>query len=389
MEFQLFDKSTRAGSNRTVTAQGYLAINDCILARSGVFEYYAGEFQPRAFADKRPDEIVRVYRSPATIAKAVAGFSGAPVTDEHPPVLLDALNTRKYQEGHINGDVVAEPDPDHPGETRMRAALVITGDTLIKAVNSKAKEELSNGYVSAMDMTPGVSPQGEQFDCEQLDIRPNHVAVVEAGRNGPTCRLSDALDINNPEKTQMSTVTINGVTYEASEQVVQAVNQLQAELAACKGEANTAAETISGMEAAAAETAAAVTDLEAKLAEEQAKTTPEAMDEAVEERQEVLDAARRLVPNFDGKGKTNDAIRREVLKAKGVEVATLDSKSHDYIVARFEALAAKDSKASELDKGLGEMVVSDSRSARHGQTVPNSMEARDAAIKRHSERWKK
>lgn len=385
MEFQILDKSSKAGSKRRYSEQGYLVIDDCVLARSGVFEYNAIDFQPRMYNDLPPDAVIRVYRSPETIAEAAPKFSGSPVTSDHPPVMLDALNTRKYQGGHINGDVFTEPDPDHPGEVRMVAGIVVTDATLIASVDTKRQEELSNGYYSRYDFTPGVSPNGEPFDCQQLAFRPNHVAIVEAGRNGYTCRVSDASDLPAVEAKPMSTVTINGVTYEASDQVCQAVATLQAQLAELQGKIPTE-EDAAAAEAAAAAQQEEMAALKVELEDAQSMTTPEALDEAVEERQEVVDAARRLVPNFDHKGKSNDTIRREVVKAAGGEIANFDKASTDYVKARFDALAATGGKDSSLSDTLRGAVTKDS--ARKGET-PNVDSARTAAIARRGGAWKK
>ncbi len=75
----------------------------------------------------------------------------------------------------------------------------------------------------------------------------------------------------------MSTVTINGVSYEASEQVVQAVAQLQAELAECQAQLPTPEDEAAAATAAAA-AATEMEALQAQVAEATAATTPEAMD---------------------------------------------------------------------------------------------------------------
>ena len=39
------------------------------------------------------------------------------------------------------------------------------------------------------DRTPGIDPDGNPYDLIQREIRGNHLAVVEFGRAGPTCRI--------------------------------------------------------------------------------------------------------------------------------------------------------------------------------------------------------
>lgn len=389
MDFQVLDKSYSAGTKRTYTEQGYLLIKDCILARSGVLEYNASDFQPRMYNDRQPHDVIVAYRSADSIRAAAAKFSGAPLTNDHPVVMLDALNTSKYQTGHVNGEVRVEPDPEDPDEVVMVGDILVTDATVIKNVDEKRTEELSNGYYSRYDFEPGVSPTGKRYDCEQLGLRPNHVAVVKAGRNGPLCKVSDSIT-DNPTKPQeeipMSTVTINGVSYEASEQVVQAVAQLQAELATCQSQLPTPEDEAAAANAAAAATAE-MEALQAQVAEATAATAPEAMDAAVEERAEVLDAARKLIPNFDSKGKSNDVIRMEVVKARCPELTNLDKRPAEYIAARFDALKVAPKGQSTLDSALSQSIANKDK-ARDGELV-NVDAARDKAIEGRVNRWKK
>jgi hypothetical protein len=248
------------------------------------------------------------------------------------------------------------------------------------------KEELSNGYYSGYDFTPGTSPSGEAYDCEQLALKPNHVAVVAAGRCGSICRVSDSTDTPPPLKgAPMATVTVNGVTYEATEQLIQVINGLQEQVAnlmatAAKApeEAQAALEEAQGQITAATEQ---VAELTSQLEE---ATSPDALDAAVEERQEVTDAARKLIPNFDCKGKTNDAIRREVVKARCADVPVKNLDSADYVRARFDGLAATPAqRTGALDDAL--RTSFGNKDAREGADIPNVDSAREEAIKRRQQ----
>lgn len=386
MEFQVLDRTTPAGTKRVVTDQGFLLIRDCVLAGSGIFEYQAKDFQPRMYNDRNPEEIILVYRSPATLEAAAPAFSGAPLTNDHPEPMLDAKNVRQYQTGHVNGDVRIIDHPEEPGEKAMVADLIVTDGTQIDDIKSKRKEQISNGFYSKYDFNPGVTPTGKRYDCEQHTFKANHVAIVDAARCGPSCRVADSAPVPNPpkEEVNMSTVTINGVSYEASEQVVQAVAQLQAELAECKSKLPTE-EDMQASEAAAAEAQAKLTEMEQQVAAAETMTTPEALDSAVEERTEVVDAARKLIPNFDHKGKSNDAIRLEVVKAKGGDIKNIDSKPKDYVAARFDALIAGGGSKPTLDSTLGGMHKN--RDSKKDEV--DSLASRDAAVARRKDAWKK
>ena len=381
MEFKVTDKAmSTTGSKRTMTEHGYMLIRDCALSIAGVTEYSASNFQPRAFNDRDPNDVIRVYRSEATLAESVPLWYGSPVSNDHPPggEFFSVANTPQFQKGSI----VGMPRMSGP---ILVSDLLVTDSTTIEDIKA-GKEELSNGYYSGYDFTPGIAPNGEAYDCQQLKLRPNHVAVVAAGRCGAICKVSDSADAIPPkEAPPMATVTVNGVTYEATEQLIQVVNGLQQQLSELMAKAAAAPEAAAEALAAATtqveEATAQVADLTTQLEE---ATSPDAMDAAVEERTEVLDHARKLIPNFDAKGKSNAAIRKEVVAAKCPEVKNLDSA--DYVRARFDALtvtAAPPARSGALGAALAtSLKVTDSADE---EGFANVDQARAAAIARRQQ----
>lgn len=381
MEFQVTDKAQPAGSKRTITEQGYMLIRDCALSRAGVTEYAAGNFQPRMYNDRDPNDVIRVYRSEATLAASAPAWVGAPLANEHPAEFFNASNTPKFQ----TGSVVSAPVMVGP---ILQADILVTDSRTIADIEA-GKEELSNGYYSGYDFTPGTSPAGEQYDCEQLALRPNHVAVVAAGRCGSICRVSDSMDTPPMKEPKMATVTVNGVTYEATEQLVQVVAGLQNQLSELLASAAAAPEQAQEAIAEATAQVTAATEQVADLTEQLAEaTSPEAIDAAVEERTEVLDHARKLIPNFDSKGKSNAAIRQEVVKAKCPDVAIKNLDSADYVRARFEGLVegTPTTPRSKLDAALRTSLKNTDAA---DDDFPNVDAARDAAIKRRQQAYLK
>jgi hypothetical protein len=106
-----------------------------------------------------------------------------PVTNDHPSQPVTAANWRDYAMG-----VVGKALRD--GEY-LAFDIVLMDKATIADVEA-GKRELSNGYASLVDFTPGETDAGEQYDAVQKQIRGNHVAVVDKGRAGPMCRISDA-----------------------------------------------------------------------------------------------------------------------------------------------------------------------------------------------------
>ena len=105
-----------------------------------------------------------------------------PVTWGHPPVLLDAENTKQFQTGY-SGSQIRFTDGF------VEVALVVTDKEKIERINRRDATEVSAGYRVDYDPTPGMTPEGESYDGVQRNIRVNHIAIVPRGRAGPEVRL--------------------------------------------------------------------------------------------------------------------------------------------------------------------------------------------------------
>lgn len=380
MDFKTFDLATSSGTKRSLTDQGYLLIQDCKLAKAGVFDYLAVKFQPRAFNDRAPTDIIRVYRSIQTIEDAAAGFSGAPITDDHPPEMLGLKNTKLFQKGHINGEVRVV-------DGVMLGDLIITDKRTIDNIQS-GKDELSNGYFSQYSFEAGIAPDGQAFDCEQTHFRANHVAIVAKGRNGAECRISDAIDKPPKEVKPMAIVTIKGVSYEASEQVVQAVGILQTNLdtaeKSLKEFDNVDARINSAVKTKVDEMQAVIdtqkTDIETLKKDVPTVAT---LDKMAAERADLLTRAKAISPKLDFAGKTNDEICAAVVLTACDDLKDLEGRSAIYIQGRFDGLKAPNVDKKTLDKALGDSLNN------NDDTIDQVALARTKASERHNTAWKK
>jgi hypothetical protein len=154
------------------TPEGYLRVW-CRAARSGTQLY------------RRADgSQVREYRPPEEVSNpdSLSTFGMKPATWGHPPVLLDADNTKQYQVGY-SGSQVRYTDGF------VEVALVVTDSEAIEKIKRKDATEVSAGYKVDFDPTPGVTPEGEDYAGIQRNIRVNHIAIVPRGRAGPEVRL--------------------------------------------------------------------------------------------------------------------------------------------------------------------------------------------------------
>lgn len=157
-----------------------------IVARTGVQEY------------RRADgTVLRELRLPAEVFRpeALDGLAMAPVTDEHPPTMLDSSNTGLYARGHL-GERIESVDG-----RLVKASLLITDAALVEKILSGRQAELSVGYLCDLEQSPGVW-NGEPYDCVQRRITPNHVAITARARGGPELRVrldsTDAVSLTDP-----------------------------------------------------------------------------------------------------------------------------------------------------------------------------------------------
>jgi len=329
----IFDR-LKLSTERSYTDEGFLT-SPARIARTGIQEYSAESMGKTSFGETN---IVRVYRPPEEVFSedSLKTFKFKPVTNEHPPELVNAKNARAYQVGLSGPDVLRDGD-------FVKTTITVTdGDTIEAIKNGKA--ELSNGYTADIDWTAGVTEDGFEYDAVQKNIRGNHIAVVQRGRAGPQVRVADS----TTRGAGMATVTIDKVEYEVTPQVAQAVAKLQEQI----NDATLANDELSGKvsaaDAAMAEAQSAVDAAKAEADAAKAKIpTADAIDKMVAERSELVAKCKSLVPTMDCTGKDAAVLKREVVAAKcdGVQ---LDSVSADYINARFDILVESISSGTNL-----------------------------------------
>ncbi len=307
--------------SRRRTPEGFLHLMARI-GRAGLQDYKAGEIGGPPGA--APDTNVRVYRPPDEVfdPASLASFAGKPVTSDHPPSMVDSANWKQFAVGHA-GQTVAQ-DGDH-----VATDLVITDAGAV--ARAEAGAELSNGYWADFHFAPGLTSEGEPYDAVQRNIRGNHIALVDAGRCGPTCTVgTDALAADAAVRdcgcAETRRIVLDGVEIEVGLVAAAAITRLQAAhgraLALRDGEIATLR--------------VAVPDAER-------------LDVLLCERAEVIDAARRVLgERFDTRALPTAAIRRAAVeRLLGPE--RLGGRSDDYVAAAFDAvLAASKNPANPL-----------------------------------------
>ena len=292
---------------------------------------------------------------------------------EHPPGLVTIDNSNELVKGSVL-DSIKEKDGSLVGNGS------IFDKVLIGKLKGGEKKEVSIGFTHKLEKKDG-EINGVKFDHVQREIRVNHVAATDSGRAGPSVAIH--LDSNNDlavEKTDgiekeikkmaenkkvvltldegiikklgnISTLIKskdNEHIGQAAEQIGEVATELQAalekapppdsisELAAAKQEIATLQAQVQNLQAV----------IDAAKGAAEAATSPETMNQLVEERAEVVKTAESVLKEFDSKGKDGKLkdnkqimveVANELLPTKdGEDKITTDSKD-EFVKARYDA----------------------------------------------------
>lgn len=294
------------------TAEGFLT-GDAIVTRTGVFQYINADGTIRHEL-RHPDDVFN--------ADSLESLKLKPVTDDHPPELVNSDNAELYSIGSTGESVTTN-------ENSVAIKFSVHRKDAIKKV-ALGKRELSLGYNLDLEEETGVW-DGVPYTHRQKNIRYNHLAIVDQARAGRMARINMdgvAVQLHHDEEDksmtdkEMQTVNLDGLSYRADAEVAKAYEKaVQAE----KQNRNDA-EALKGQ----------VDELKAQLEAVKATHNDEAMAKAVAERVALLETAKRVV-NVDAlQGSSDRLIKETVIKAK--HEINLDGKSDDYVNARFDAL---------------------------------------------------
>ena len=348
-----------------VTPEGYLRAWASI-ARTGIQLYTDADGSVR-----------REYRPETEVASpdSLASFAGKAITSEHPPVLLDADNTKDYQVGFSGTEVVYD-------NGFVKAVMTITDQDTIERIMQGDAREVSAGYRVNYDPTPGVTDSGEHYDGIQKEILGNHIAVVRRGRAGPQVKLhldrQDAADPslipNNEDPSMTAKVNFDGAEFEVSESVALAITKeredakmsyedmkkkydtMMSEASKMKEEMDAMEKELKGKMDAAEGRADALAEQVEELNTELAAAKEINLDSMVEERVALIEKAKPVLDAaYDFAGKTAREVMVDSIKAVRGDELDLSEKSDDYVQAMFDTLSEgrKDSATTdELRKAV-------------------------------------
>lgn len=178
------------------------------LARTGVQEYFGFEL---GLLDRALEKI-GVFRDATEVfhPDSIKSFMNLVVTDDHPSELVNTGNVKKLQVGTVSN---VQQD-----ENTLSGVVTITDkDQIAKAKDGKI--EVSVGYGHELKPLSGIH-DGVKYEFVQTNIRANHLAIVDAGRCGPDCKLT----LDDKKELIVKIITIDGIDYKVEdEQLAQAI----------------------------------------------------------------------------------------------------------------------------------------------------------------------
>ena len=166
-------------SKRVVDINGWITIKDNPILKAGIFPYLGSEI-----GQGEPTRVYKVLRSEEELSKpeTIKSFELVPLINEH--FVLGELGT-DTDDKPIDGIVGESIYFDAP---YLKSNIKVFGKHIKKLIEV-GKIELSAGY-SCKYIPVENNPD---YDFIQTDIRANHLALVEAGRNGSDVAVQDAL----------------------------------------------------------------------------------------------------------------------------------------------------------------------------------------------------
>ena len=305
-------------TNRELTDEGFLIVKDNKLARSGILEYLPEELG----LPNNGQGMVKIFRDPVDLfdEKVLKSFKSKIVTLQHPTKFVDSKNLEN-RVGWSKDDIRQEGD-------FILGSIVIDSQEGIDAIEN-GTAEISLGYEADVIAMDGVY-NGERYTHIFKDIKGNHIAIVDRGRNGSMCKISDK---KTKEGKSMKKIIHDGVEFEASEQVAQVFDKLTAERDTYKARISDMEEKVSDMEEKLEDAEEKKKEAEeAKAKMEDSMVSVDKIDELVIQRAKACDTASKIIDGFESKGKSIEDIKKEVVIAKNIDIT---DKSAEFVSTCF------------------------------------------------------
>ncbi len=332
----------KAQTKFTLTDQGYLVSKGVKLARVGAMEYLNSEL------GKSGNGITDVYVDAEQLFNdaTILSFEGMPITINHPEEMeVNAKNWEELTKGHITNI--------RPSEDKQ----FLLGDAIINS--SSAIDTIQSGMI---EVSCGYDADIEEINGKltKVNIRGNHLAIVDEGRCGGDCKLN--LNDGKPKEMTKRTMLDKILGRKAKKPVALKFGDAKAKITARKKSLNDAK---ADFDAKLKDAEAVVVDPNA-TPEDKAAVVQELQAEAVtlmEEATAVIDEAQAATTQAE---ELAAQIEKEV-PTDGTTVTDADITIAEEELANLEAqLQEKDAKIAELEAELASLKEAEDKSTTMG-----------------------
>lgn len=331
--------------NKKINDNGYLVIK-CIFARTGIQERYGFEIN----SDFEQDKLYKEYRSAKEVfnSKFLKSLRNITITNNHPDEMLNETNTKLHAIGFVSSEI------EIIDNQYLQCEITIYDENTIADIEA-GKVELSAGYWSQVKLV-----EHDDYDYEQINLKANHIAIVEAGRCGSSCALS--LD-SKFKKRKIMKIVFKRFLPNGEEEVVFEI-EISNEDEAKKLEVFAKSYFEKSKKMLEASVAADEEVETSKKDTEEAVAEVKELTEANDALQAKLDAASKRVPSKDCKvvqtAAKDLAAVMVVAKDLGIELKDKNSKSLKIeIVAKTKPAVSFDSKSDVYVDTMYDLVAAE------------------------------
>jgi hypothetical protein len=311
--------------------------------------------------------------------KSMDSLKLKPITNNHPEEKKITVDNAGYRQVGWIGEQI-EKDAD----LFLCANLMITDAHCIGKID-EGKQELSPGYEAELVFQPGVF-NNEQFDAIQVSRKYNHLAVVDNARGGTDIRMKfDGFESrpnqNNLNQEKVMKFKIDGIEYEAAQEVINLIAKKDGEIATEKASVKTANDSIQVITAER-------DTLKAKVDELEKRDIQKEINDAVQARLELERIAGVVLDKVDEK-LDNRALKVAIITKKLPEVSKkIDEKTTDlYINAVLDSVVASFTKEENDNLANQRKVIAKIDEATETNT-DSEKSARDKMLKRQQDEYK-
>ena len=301
-------------SKKKIDPNGFVTYADCKFFCECVADYLGREIDPEGAFGIDPNGIYKVYRPLSEISKKefVESLNAKPLLDDHTVI--------------GNEDGMKSPDDENIGGVltnvklvgnELRGQIDIWSPSIIRKIRD-GKRELSLSYSCGFKRQSGVF-NGKRYEFVQSGLKcGNHLALVDAARNGHDCRVADGTFARD-EKIKLEKPDMD-ISKLSADEVVEALKGCSDEVRAkCKDFLNTPTED------------------EKKAAEEKAKADAE----AAAKKQAEEEAAKKAAEDEAAKKAEEDKAKAEKEKADACKDAVEEYKKAESLASDCAAVFGK------------------------------------------------